>query len=75
MSVVTDKKNKHLILTQGKIDLARKILGARTETETIELALDSIISEEEKNKEAKKATEDLLKSGIIIEDVFGNLDD
>lgn len=75
MSVTTDKKNKHLILNQGKINLAKKILGAKTETETIELALDLIISEEEKNKKAIKATENFLKSSIEIEDVFGNLDD
>lgn len=74
MSVSIGKKNKHLILNQGKINLAKKILGAKTETETIELALDAVITEEERNKIANKATEDLLKSGIQIEDVFGNLE-
>jgi hypothetical protein len=55
--------------------LIKKILGAKTETEKIELALASVISEEEKNKKAKEATENFLKSNIGIEDVFGNLDD
>ncbi len=54
--------------------MAKKILGIRTETETVELALESIISESEKNKIAFKATENFLKSGIEIEDVFGNLE-
>jgi len=31
-----------LVLTQGKIDRARKILGAATEMETIERALDTV---------------------------------
>ena len=31
-----------MVLTQGKIDRARKILGAATEMETIERALDTV---------------------------------
>ena len=50
MTLTVDKKHKHFILNQAKLNLARKILGAKTETETIELALDSIISEAEKIK-------------------------
>ncbi len=75
MNTAIEKKRKHLILTQSKLSLAKKILGTRTETETIEKALDSIISEAEKNKIAFKATEKFLKSGIEIKDVFGNLED
>jgi len=75
MSLAVEKKNKHLILNQVKLTLAKEILGTKTETETIELALDSIISEAEKNKIAFKATEKLLKSGIEIKDVFGNSED
>jgi hypothetical protein len=75
MNLAVDKKRKHLILTQSKVNLAKKILGTKTETETIEMALDSIISEAEKNKIALKATKDFLKSGIEIKDVFGNLED
>lgn len=72
MDLTTEKKRKHLILNQSKLNLAKKILGTRTETETIEMALDSVISEAEKNKIAIKATESFLKSGIEIKDVFGN---
>ena len=75
MALTIEKKRKHLILTQSKLSLAKEILGTRTETETIEKALDSIISEAEKNKIAFKATEKFLKSGIEIKDVFGNLED
>lgn len=75
MSLALEKKRKHFILSQSKLNLAKKILGTRTETETIELALDSVITEAEKNKIAFKATEKLLKSGIQVKDVFGNLED
>jgi S-adenosylmethionine:tRNA-ribosyltransferase-isomerase (queuine synthetase) len=75
MSLSIEKKNKHLILNQTKLSLAKKLLGAKTETETIEMALDSIISEAEKNQSAIKANERFLKSGIEIQDVFGNLED
>ena len=47
MSLAIEKKRKHLILNQSKLTLAKKILGTKTETETIELALDTIISEAE----------------------------
>jgi hypothetical protein len=50
MNLAVEKKRKHLILTQSKVSLAKKILGTKTETETIEMALDSVISEAEKNR-------------------------
>lgn len=75
MTLAAEKKRKHLILNQSKLSLAKKILGTRTETETIEKALDSVISEAEKNKIAFEATEKLLKSGAKVIDVFGNLED
>jgi hypothetical protein len=74
MSLAVEKKRKHLILNQSKLNLAKKILGTRTETETIELALESIISEAEKDQKALKATGSFLKSSIEIKDVFGNLE-
>ncbi|HIC96722.1 TPA: hypothetical protein EYP12_08915 [Candidatus Bipolaricaulota bacterium] len=40
-------RDKHLKLDQEKLDQARKILGAKTEREAVEQALDLIISEEE----------------------------
>jgi hypothetical protein len=66
-------RHKHLLLDQGKIEKAQKALGARTETEAIERALEIVIGEAEKNRRAWAATEKLVKSGIQIEDVFGRL--
>jgi hypothetical protein len=39
------KAHKHLKLDQSKIDRARKILGAKTEQETVDQALDLVIAE------------------------------
>lgn len=39
-------RHKHLKLDQSKIDRAKKLLGAKTEQETIERALDLVLSEE-----------------------------
>jgi hypothetical protein len=39
-------RHKHLKLDQSKIDRAKKLLGAKTEQETIERALDLLLSEE-----------------------------
>jgi len=66
-------RHKHLLLDQEKIEKARKALGACSETETIERALEIVIGEDEKNRRAWAATEKLLKNDIQIEDVFGHL--
>lgn len=39
-------RDKHLRLDQTKIDRAKKLLGAKTEQETIEQALDLVLGEE-----------------------------
>jgi hypothetical protein len=39
-------RHKHLKLDQAKIDRAKKLLGAKTEQETIERALDAVLAEE-----------------------------
>ena len=38
-------RHKHVQLNQQKLDRARDILGARTETEALERALDIVLSE------------------------------
>jgi hypothetical protein len=73
-SVSSTRKNKHLILDQVKLKKAQKVLGARTETETIDRALEQVISEAEKDRRAWAATEKLIKSGIQIKDIFGRVD-
>jgi len=73
-SISSARKNKHLILDQVKLKKAQKVLGARTETETIERALEQVISEAEKDRRAWAATEKLIRSGIQIKDVFGRVE-
>jgi signal-transduction protein with cAMP-binding, CBS, and nucleotidyltransferase domain len=79
MSTVPSKKNKHLILTQSRIDRARKILETPTETETIEVALERIISDDDRNNKLWAAHDRFVRSMISdkieIEDVFGNLEE
>jgi hypothetical protein len=38
-------RHKHVQLDQGKLDRAKRALGARTETETLDRALDLVMSE------------------------------
>jgi len=67
------QRHKHLVLDQSKIRKAQKALGTRTETETVERALEIVIGEDEKNRRAWAATEKLIQSGIQIKDVFERL--
>jgi len=68
-------KQKHYVLDEAKLKRAQELLGARTESEAIELALDEVIIERERNRQAWAATERLLKSGIQVKDVFGRLEE
>jgi len=69
------RRNKHFVLNQSRLKKAQRVLGARTETEAIEQALERVIDEDERNRRAWSATEKLLKSGIQVRDVFGRLKD
>ena len=73
MTTLTKRSHKHFQLDSAKIKRAQRALQARTETETIERALDLAIAEHEKNRLALQATERFLKSGIQIKDVYGTL--
>ncbi|MGH9824031.1 MAG: hypothetical protein ACREDR_12360 [Blastocatellia bacterium] len=80
MSTATStRRNKHMVLDQAKLKKAQRVLGARTETETVERALDQIISEDEKNRRAwaahERFIESALKERLQIKDVFGRLDE
>jgi hypothetical protein len=68
------RRNKHFVLDEAKIHRAQKLLGATTETETIERALDALIGEHERTTAAWKAHDRLLKGEGSIRDVFGNLE-
>jgi hypothetical protein len=58
-------KHKHLKLDQSKIDRAKRLLGAKTEQETIERALDLVLQEE-----AILAAHRRVKAVGGFEDVF-----
>ncbi len=63
--VMNTVRHKHLKLDQTKIDRAKRLLGAKTEQETIERALDLVIGEEPILK-AHRA----LRAAGGFEDVF-----
>jgi hypothetical protein len=66
--------HKHYRLDERKIKRAQKILGTATETETIERALEEVIAERERDRRIRLAHDKFLKSGIQIQDVYGNLE-
>jgi hypothetical protein len=61
-------------LDSVKIKRAQKALRAKTETETIEKALDLVIAEEQSNRLAHQANARFFRSGAKIKDVYGALD-
>ena len=74
MSVARNQiEHKHFRLDVAKIRLAKKLMQARTETETVERALDVVIAEHERNRITREANERLVKTGIKIRDVYGKL--
>ncbi len=80
MSTTTkNRKNKHFILDQIRLKKAQNVLGTKTETETIEIALERIITEAEKDKKAWAAQDrfikDAIKEGLVFEDVFRHLEE
>jgi glycine cleavage system pyridoxal-binding protein P len=80
MSTTTQsRKNKHFLLDQTRLKKAQEVLGTRTETETIEIALEKVISEADANERAWAAQDKFLKTAVkealVIEDVFGRLEE
>jgi hypothetical protein len=78
MSDATGRRSdKHLTLDQAKLKRAQKILGAKSEAETIERALDFVIGEDERTRRAWAAHERFLRAaarkGLRIRDAFGRL--
>jgi hypothetical protein len=66
--------HKHFRLDSIKLKRAQKVLETRTETETVERALDLAISEHERNRLAADANQKFLRSGVVIRDAFGTLE-
>jgi hypothetical protein len=74
MPIANKRAHKHFQLDPAKIRRAQKVLRAKTETETIERALDFTITEHESNRLAFEANERFFRSGGEIKDVYGKLD-
>ena len=74
MPTAKNRTHKHFQLDPGKIRRAQKALRAKTETETIERALDRVIEDEHRRRVALEATQRFFRSGIEIQDVYGVLD-
>jgi hypothetical protein len=65
--------HKHFRLDAVKLKRAQKVLEARTETETVERALELAIAEHERSRLVAEANQKFLRSGVTIRDVFGTL--
>jgi hypothetical protein len=74
MPTASNRAHKHFQLDSVKIKRAQKVLRAKTETETIDRALDFTITEHERNRLLLEANERFLRSGVEIKDVYGKLD-
>lgn len=78
-TAIQNRKNKHFLLNQNRLKRAQKVLGAKTETETIELALERIITEAELSEQAWLAQNKFIKAAtkdnLQIEDAFGRLEE
>jgi hypothetical protein len=74
MATAKARAHKHFRLDALKIKRAKKVLRAGTETETIDRALDLVISEYLSNRLARAAHERFVSSGIAIRDVYGTLE-
>ncbi len=75
MEPARKRAHKHFQLDAAKIRRAQRALKAKTETETIERALDFTIDELRKNRVLAEANERFIRSGVEIRDVYGNLED
>lgn len=75
MPTARNRSHKHFQLDSTKIKRAQKALRTKTETETIERALELAIGESRSNRLARAANERFISSGIDIADVYGTLDD
>jgi tyrosine-protein phosphatase YwqE len=74
LAATPKRTHKHFQLDPVKIKRAQKALRAKTETETIDRALDFAIAEQQKNRLAIESIDRFLTSGIEIQDVYGVLD-
>jgi hypothetical protein len=52
---MANRRHKHLMIDQRKLDRARRLIGVRTEQETVERALDVLLGEEPILRALRKA--------------------
>ena len=74
MAKTANRTRKHFLLDATKLKRAQKVLRAKTETETIDRALDLVITESQADRLALEANERFVRSGIDIKNVFGKND-
>jgi hypothetical protein len=75
MPTARARTHKHFQLDALKIKRAPKLSRAKTETETIDRALDLAIDEFETNRRVLESHDRFARSGILIHDVFAKLAD
>ena len=75
MALAKTRSHKHFQLDAGKLKRAQRALQAVTETETIERALDVVITEHLRNRLAVEANDRFVKSGVDIRDAYSALDE
>jgi hypothetical protein len=71
MATAGPRSHKHFQLDVAKLRRAKRMLHADTETETIERALDIVITEYERNRLTAQANHRFVTSGIDIQDAYG----
>lgn len=69
MKNMTSRSRRYTV-DDAKIKRAQKLLGTKSDAETIDRALDEVITERERSARAWAATERFIKSGAVIKDVF-----
>ena len=73
MALAKTRSHKHFQLDAKKLKRAQRALRAETETETIERALDVVITEHVRNRLTVEANDRFVKSGVDIRDTYGAL--
>jgi hypothetical protein len=71
----SDHKIKTVRIRRSEDQARAKAAGHKDEAETIDRALDELISERERSARAWRATQRFIKSRVEIEDVYGRLTD
>jgi len=66
--------HKHMRLNPEKLRRAQKLSQAKTETETVERALDLLIGEYERDRIANLAHERFVRSGATVRGVYEALE-